>query len=108
MTDTYAPEEIAEWQRYHVALSEHSALIRQALYVYLERMEGAALGAEAEYKRGQEDPEVKAQQDASLMTNRGYRISAQMFRESADSARKALDDIMNAELGPEGDEFGEG
>lgn len=93
-----------EAARYHAVLSEHETILRTALQVYVERMEEAAKEAQAAYEAGQADPEVKAQQDESFVTNFGYKHSAQMFRESAMSARKASDDILNAVLGPDEDD----
>ncbi|MEU5577761.1 hypothetical protein ABZ791_10870 [Streptomyces huasconensis] len=93
-----------EATRFHAVLKEHSSVIRTALHVYVERMEESAKKCEAAYKAGQEDPEVKAQQDASYITNNGLRHLAEMSRQSAESARQALTDLLNAELGPEEDE----
>ncbi|MGQ5602937.1 hypothetical protein [Streptomyces sp. EKS3.2] len=90
--------------RYHEVLTNHETIIRTALQVYVERMEEAAKEAEAAYKAGQDDPELKEQQDKSFVTNHGYKVSAQMFRESAQSARKASDDILNAVLGLDEDD----
>ncbi|WP_306964322.1 hypothetical protein [Streptomyces afghaniensis] len=95
---------MAELTRYHKVLTDHHSVIRTALWGYVERMEKAAKEAEDEYKAGQADPEVKARQDASYMTNRGYKHAAALFSDSAKSGREALEDLMNAELGPEEDE----
>lgn len=91
----------AEVVRYHEALSQHESVIRTALHVYVERMEENAKECQAAYEAGQKDPEVKAKQDASYMTNAGLRHLAEMSRQSATTARKASDDILNAILGPE-------
>ncbi|MEU9404791.1 hypothetical protein AB0E08_03660 [Streptomyces sp. NPDC048281] len=100
-----APGMEAELIRYHEALSRHESLIQTALRVYAEGMDASAKEAQAAYEAGQADPKVKAEQDASLMTNRGFKHSAELFRESAKSARSASDEILNAILGPEdGDE----
>lgn len=99
----------AKAARYHAVLSEHETIIQTALRVYVERMEESAKEAQGAYEAGQADPEIKAQQDKSLVSNYGYKVSAQMFRDSAQSARKASDDILDAILGPEegeGDEQG--
>ncbi|WAB08854.1 hypothetical protein SEA_SUCCESS_75 [Streptomyces phage Success] len=90
--------------RYHEVLTDHETIIRTALQVYVERMEEAAKEADAAYKAGQADPELKAQQDKSFVTNHGYKVSAQMFRESAESARKASTDLLNAVLGIDEDD----
>ncbi|MFE6226911.1 hypothetical protein [Streptomyces sp. NPDC057854] len=90
--------------RYHKVLTKHESIIRTALSVYVERMEENAKACREAYEAGKANPEVKAQQDASFMTNDGLRHLAAMSRESAASARKASDDILNAILGPEEDE----
>jgi hypothetical protein len=87
--------------RYQRVFTEHQGVIRSALWGYVERMEEAAREAESAYKAGQEDPEVKAQQDRSLMTNRGFKYAAQMFRDAVLEAREALQALMVAELGTE-------
>ncbi|MGW0583679.1 hypothetical protein ACWD25_49015 [Streptomyces sp. NPDC002920] len=89
----------AEAARYHAVLSEHETIIRTALQGYVERMEGAAKQAQEAHEAGQADPQVKAEQDGSLVTNFGYKHMAEMFRQSAGSGRKASDDILNAVLG---------
>ncbi|MFF3453233.1 hypothetical protein ACFYXH_02670 [Streptomyces sp. NPDC002730] len=99
--DAVMQEEAA---RYHAVLSKHETILRTALQVYVERMEEAAKEAQAAYEAGQTDPEMKAQQDKSFVTNFGYKHSAEMFRQSAHSARKASDDILNAVLGPDEDD----
>ncbi|MFI2909474.1 hypothetical protein ACG2OD_14655 [Streptomyces sp. PDY-4] len=95
---------VQEMSRYHETLSTHDRIIRTALGVYVERMERAAAEAEAAYNAGQADPEVKARQDASLMTNYGLKVASQRFQQSAESGRKALNAILDAVLGPEDDE----
>ncbi|MEV5913385.1 hypothetical protein AB0M00_31395 [Streptomyces chartreusis] len=93
--------------RYHAVLTDHETIIRTALQVYVERMEEAAKEAETAHEAGQADPEIKAQQDKSFVTNYGYKVSAQMFRESAQSARRASTDLLNAVLGLDEDEDNE-
>ncbi|MGW2919537.1 hypothetical protein ACWDBF_16985 [Streptomyces angustmyceticus] len=85
--------------RYHRVLGEHETVIRTALQVYIDRMVAAAEEARAAYEAGQADPAVKEQQDNSFVTNLGYKYSAEMFKQSAASGRKASDDILNAVLG---------
>jgi hypothetical protein len=70
----------------------------------MERMEENAKEAQTAYEAGQADPEVKAAQDDSMVTNFGYKHLAEMCRQSAQSAQKASDDILNAVLGLDEDD----
>ncbi|MGI5196919.1 hypothetical protein ACQEVY_25330 [Streptomyces sp. CA-288835] len=93
-----------EVARYHAVVVEHETIIRTALQVYVERMEEGAKEAQAAYEAGQANPDVKAAQDKSYVTNFGYKHLAEMCRQSVASARKASDDILNAVLGPDEDD----
>ncbi|MFB7027195.1 MULTISPECIES: hypothetical protein [unclassified Streptomyces] len=95
---------LEEMQRCHGVLIEHDSLIRTALRVYAERMDENAKEFQEAYEAGQADPEVKAQQDKSYVTNYGRKHAAEMSRQSAESARKASDAILDAILGPDEDE----
>lgn len=68
-------------------LLEHENTITNAMYVYAQAMNEAGVGARAQWKAGQDDPEVKAAQDGSFITNLGLKHSAQLFDDSASRAR---------------------
>ncbi|WP_416972526.1 hypothetical protein [Streptomyces sp. 4F14] len=93
--------------RYHEVLSRHEVIIRTALQVYIDHMGKSEKKAQSAYEAGQADQEVKATQDKSWMTNSGYHYAARAFRESANSARKASSDILNATLGLDEDDDSE-
>lgn len=65
---------------------EHDAFIITVLTVYAEHMTEAADSAGAQYRQGQADPAQLAAQNASLITNNGYKHGAAQF---ADAARHA-------------------
>lgn len=68
--------------------------IANALSNHAERMEQAAKEARTAYDAGQSDPEVKAAQDASLLTSNGLKFSAELFEQEAEKARKVCDDLQ--------------
>lgn len=69
-------------------VERESGLILTALAVYAEGMQQAADSARRAYEAGQEDGAVKAAQDATLMTNGGYKGSAEALRQAAELARE--------------------
>lgn len=80
-------------------LNENEGLIRNALGKYARDMQEAEKEARTAYAAGQADPQVKAAQDASLLTNRGYLHAANMFKDSAESALVALEEMSDVLLG---------
>jgi hypothetical protein len=74
-------------------LDDNSYTITNAMRVYAERMEENAAAVEAEWQRGQDNPEVKAAQDASMFTNAGHLQAARMASESAKRARHVADEL---------------
>jgi len=68
-------------------LEENGYTITNAMTVYAERMDENAEAVRAEWKRGQDNPDVKAAQDASMVTNNGHLHAANMASESAKRAR---------------------
>lgn len=68
-------------------------VITNALRNHVEHMEKAAEVAETAYAAGQADPDVKAAQDASYITNKGLRTSAEMFRQDAHKARQVMEEL---------------
>ena len=85
-------------------VERHQSTITNALRVYAEHMRQAAEQAMGEYERGQADPEVKAAQDGTLISNNGYRQSAALFTENADKAREVAEGIDELIDGNEDDE----
>lgn len=68
----------------------HATVIRAALSVYAERMQDSADQAHHAWQAGQADPQIKAAQDASMVTNAGFGSCSRLFADSAASARRAL------------------
>ncbi|MFE9442478.1 hypothetical protein ACFYO2_26530 [Streptomyces sp. NPDC006602] len=79
-------------------LNNQEGVIRAALGKYERDMREAEKEAREAYQAGQADPQVKAAQDASVIANRGYLHAANMFRESAESAVTALEEMMDVLL----------
>ncbi|WP_369272374.1 hypothetical protein AB5J55_22375 [Streptomyces sp. R11] len=80
-------------------LQEHEGIIRAALGSHARRMREDSVAAKSEYERGQKDPEVKAAQDNSLMTNFGFKHASALFMDSAESAEDASRDLSDVMLG---------
>jgi hypothetical protein len=74
-------------------VAQHRDTITNALRVFARNMQDAATTAQAAYDAGQADPAVRAQQDATMMTNTGSKHSATMFTTEARKADAAADDI---------------
>lgn len=71
----------------------NESTVTNALRQHAARMREAAKDARAAFQAGQDDAEVKAQQDRSIMTNNGFRMSVQIFEEDAKKAEKVADEI---------------
>lgn len=85
MDDTTGDEAIEKLARFVMG---NAYFLDNALRVYAARMTEEANQARLAFKQGQTFPEVRATQDASVMTNAGFRMAAEMF---ADAARKATE-----------------
>ncbi|MER5883070.1 hypothetical protein ABT160_04505 [Streptomyces sp. NPDC001941] len=93
-----------ELKRENAVLREHEGIIQAALGPYIREMEGSAKEAQAHYEAGRADPELRARQDASFITNIGYRQMAQMFQNSAESARRAFEALLDMTCGKDEDD----
>ncbi len=69
-------------------IRNNESLIEMALRERITMMKDAAANARASYEAGQKDPALKESQDRSIVTNEGYRMTAEIF---AGEARKAED-----------------
>ncbi len=89
---------MSEYARVAVELARYinkvEPVIGNALTTHISRMRDAAESAQAAYDAGQADPVVKTSQDASWMTNSGYKHSAETFRESARRAEEVTERLM--------------
>jgi hypothetical protein len=74
-------------------MARHENTIGNALDVYIRDMTKTANETQSEYESVKDDPEAAARQDASLITVNGLKHAAQMFREAADHAQLALDEL---------------
>ena len=63
-------------------------VITNAMMVFAEKTDKQAGAARSAYEAGQKDPEIKARQDRSLITNHGYKRSSIMLQDTADKARE--------------------
>ncbi|HLL66475.1 MAG TPA: hypothetical protein VK453_12110 [Micromonosporaceae bacterium] len=72
----------------------YAATITNALHVHADHMAEAAEAARSEYERGQRDPAVKAEQDATMVVNNGYKVTAEMFEQEAGRARKVATELQ--------------
>ncbi len=68
-------------------VGDNLTVITNALHNHAERMTAAAADARTQYKAGQDNPETLAAQNASIITNQGYRMSAELFEQDAGKAR---------------------
>jgi hypothetical protein len=84
------PKEAAALGQY---VDDKNDVITNALHVFADHMTEAAKNAMAEYQRGQDDEVIKAGQNRSMITNQGYRQSAEIFTDSARKARAAAAEI---------------
>lgn len=101
MTDLRDPfkrpkTKLTETQREHRILAlirnDHYA-IENALQVFARSMEGAAQTARAAYEAGQADSVVKADQDSTILPNKGLRTTADMFSQEAEKARRIAGEL---------------
>ncbi|MGW6597923.1 hypothetical protein [Streptomyces sp. NPDC055036] len=91
--------------RHSEFLMRHEDIIRQALSVYAEHMSKAEAEARVAFAAGQADPQVKAKQDKSMMTNNGYGQAANMFKANTEDANRASVALLEA-LYPEDEDGG--
>lgn len=75
---------------------QHQHVIINALHNQARHMDEAAKLAGEQYEAGKADPEVKAAQDRSMVTNNGYYQSFKMFRDDAAEARKVIEELEQA------------
>lgn len=94
----------ADAQRVGNYVDENIDVIINALHNHAERMTDAAELAQAQYDAGQYDPDTKAAQDRSLVTNNGYKHSAQLFEKSAKKARTVANTLRTMIDGPDENE----
>lgn len=85
------PEQITQLGR---LTNDHHEFIINALQVHAGRMRDAADEARAAYEAGRTNPTVAAGQNASLITNDGYRQTVELLTEQADKARDLVDKIV--------------
>ncbi|MFC4501768.1 MULTISPECIES: hypothetical protein [Streptomyces] len=69
-------------------------VIKEALRVYQEAMTSARTMAQRHYEDGQSDPDIRAKQDGSWVTNEGWGGLADQYRHNASEAAR-----VSAELG---------
>lgn len=74
-------------------LRANAHTITNALRNHAEWQEISATAARKEWQRGLGDPAAKAEQDASLVTNHGYLLMAEMLEQDAAKARRVADEI---------------
>ena len=86
------------------ATEAHFHVITNALHNQADRFDEAAKEARTHYDAGQADPEVKARQDRSGITNHGYKRLAIIFEEEAAKARTAANDLQARINGDEDDD----
>jgi hypothetical protein len=72
-------------------VTRHEHTVTNALGLYIQDMIKVANKTQSAYESVKDDPEAK--QDASLITVSGLRQSALMFREAAEHAQVALDEL---------------
>lgn len=87
MTDIDSDFPLAQFTR------TNETFILHVLGHYENYMRESAKPSMAEYERGQADPVVKAAQDASMITNNGYRQIALMAVQNADKAKRLADEL---------------
>lgn len=81
-------------------------VITNALRVLAERHEAAARTAHQAHVAGREDDAVRSEQDASMVTNRGYGVMTQLFRENAEQARQVAAGLEDRLAAWEGNDLG--
>lgn len=72
-------------------LGDYEHVITNAVQAYIGEMTAAAQEAQGAYDSIKDDPEKVRKQDQTFMTTQGLAYSAQLFRESAEQAQRALD-----------------
>jgi hypothetical protein len=72
-------------------LADHESVVINALDIHVRDMTEVAKDAQASYEKISKNPAAAALQDQSMMTTSGLRMSAELFRDSAKRAQKALD-----------------
>ncbi len=75
-------------------LAANMSTITNALYLHADRMTRSADEAQQLYEQGQADPAIRARQDATFMTNPGYRHSAQVLREDGERAKAVAERLQ--------------
>jgi len=71
--------------------ADHENTITNALQIHVRDMTKIAEETQTAYEQISKNPATVAAQDQTIMTTNGLRMSAQMFRNSAERAQKALD-----------------
>ncbi|MFE2075177.1 hypothetical protein [Streptomyces misionensis] len=74
-------------------VQQNEYIIRQTLGVYIEYMTECGKIALKHFQEGQDDSEVRARQDAGVMTNRAFKIMAEQFQANANSGTRALESL---------------
>ena len=87
-------------ERFEDFLTTHEYVIRNALTVYAERMQADGDKFMVQYNAIKDKPELRAQQDQSMITTEGVRMAAEMVMEAAqraDKTRQALTDLLEGD-----------
>jgi hypothetical protein len=93
------PDSGKQMALYSAFLHDNEGILRTALESFARHMSEAEKDARAAYEAGQADPEVKAQQDASMVTNFAYGHAADMFKGNAKNALEALTELRDVMQG---------
>lgn len=96
VTDSITRPKLTDEQRNNALLAllrTDNAAIANALRFFAKEMECAAVEARKGYEAGQHDPDVKASQDRTLLTNNGLRQSMLMFEQQAKGTQRLADQI---------------
>src|SRR5512142_2424298 len=95
-----ASDRLERLERFEDFFSTPEYVIRNALTVYAERMQSDGDKFMAQYKAIKDKPELREQQDQSMITTEGVRMAAEMVMEAAqraDKTRQALADLLDGD-----------